>query len=705
MTAVPAIAPLSLGRASLGSFESASSREWLVTNGLGGFAAGTVSGANTRRYHGLLIAALKPPVARTLLVAQVDTTVHYRGRRYGLSSNEYAGGAVHPDGWCRLAEFRLEGTLPVWRWIVDDAVIERRVWMAHGANTTYVRHAVIEAAEPVTLELAPLCAHRDYHAHQRGRPDWRIARVAHGVRIDAWDGAPPLMLLDERGEYREQPEMYWNFHHRLEAERGLDADEDLFRPGLFVATLAAGGDDTLILTAERDAPRPPLESYAAECARQQRLLDAAFEPPNSDPGTGSANVTNVKPGTMIRQLVLAADQFVVERRGADGRPLGPTVIAGYPWFADWGRDTMIALPGLTLACGRPELAAQILRTFARFVSQGMLPNRFPDSGEAAEYNTVDATLWYFVAIEACWRATGDRALLRELYPVLAEIVAAHEHGTRYGIRVDESDGLLAAGVPGVQLTWMDAKVGDWVVTPRIGKPVEINALWFNALLAMRAFAAELRDGAAARRYLAAAERVARSFDAGFWLDDARYLCDVIDGPEGEAGPDGRRRDRSLRPNQIFALSLPHPLLDNGRARDVVDACLRELWTPVGLRSLGRNDPRYAGRYAGGPRERDGVYHQGTVWSWLAGPFALAHFRAYGDAVRARALLAGLDAHLDEACLGQVSEIFDGDAPHAPRGCAAQAWSVAETLRAWRELDECEAEARRHGATHGRPVAG
>ena len=694
MTSVPAFPPLTLGRASLGSFDAAASREWLVTNGLGGFAAGTVSGASTRRYHGLLVAALRPPVGRSVLVAQLEATVVYRGRRYALSTNEYAGGTVHPDGWCRLAGFLLEGTLPVWRWIVDDATIERRVWMAHGANTTYVRHAVVVAGAPLTLELAPLCAHRDYHSHRRGRADFRVARVAHGVRIDAWDGAPPITILHERGEYTDAPEMYWSFRHRLEAERGLDDGEDLFRPGLFTASLRMGDDNTLILTAETGEPRSPIESYAAESARQQRLLEDAL---------GATRDKEAAPAWMAR-LVLAADQFVVERRASDGQPLGHSVIAGYPWFADWGRDTMVALPGLTLACGRAELAARILRTFAQYVSEGMLPNRFPDSGEMPEYNTVDATLWYFVAVEAYWRATRDRMLLGELYPVLGEIVAAHERGTRYGIHVDDGDGLLAAGVPNVQLTWMDAKVGDWVVTPRIGKPVEINALWFNALLAMRGFAGELGDAPAAQRYLATAERVARSFDAAFWLDDAHYLCDVVDGPDGDLAADGRRRDRSLRPNQVFALSLPHPLLDNGRARAVVDTCLRELWTPVGLRSLGRSDGRYASRYVGGPRERDGVYHQGTVWSWLAGPFALAHYRAYGDAARARRLLDGLCAHLEEACLGQVSEIFDGDAPHTPRGCFAQAWSVAETLRAWRELDECETEERRR-ARRRRPVAG
>jgi predicted glycogen debranching enzyme len=394
-------------------------------------------------------------------------------------------------------------------------------------------------------------------------------------------------------------------------------------------------------------------------------------------------------------LVLAADQFLVERRASDGQALGHSVIAGYPWFSDWGRDTMIALPGLTLATGRPELAASILRTFAGFVSEGMLPNRFPDAGETPEYNTVDATLWYFVAVERAWRRTRDRSLLDDLYPVLREIVAAHERGTRYQIRVDQGDGLLYAGEPGVQLTWMDAKVGDWVVTPRIGKPVEVNALWFNALCAMRDFAVEVGDEKAAREYLARAERAGRSFAESFWHESGGYLYDVIDGLEGELGTNGLRRDASLRPNQVFAVSLPHPLLDNGRAKSIVDVCARHLWTPLGLRSLAPVDPRYVGRYAGGPRERDAAYHQGTVWSWLAGPFALAHYRAYGDATRAKQLLAGLSAHLREACIGQLSEIHDGDAPHLPQGCFAQAWSVAETLRAWRELDECETQEQRN----------
>jgi len=702
---------MNLQRDVLSSFESASSREWLVTNGLGGYASGTVAGLNTRRYHGLLVASLKPPVERRVLVAQLDCTVTYRGRRTELGVNEFAGGYVHPDGWRYLAEFRREGAIPVWRWIVGDLVLERRVWMAHGVNTTYVRYTVVAAAEPVELELAPLCTDRDYHWHHRGAADYRHSTIERGVRVQSAEGAVEYRLIAQSGEYRDDPAWYWNFHHRLEAERGLDADEDLFRPGIFRLRLTAGESSALMLTAEPGEPRSALESYAAERSREDALLSRAFEPTRTLEPTRASDPpapATTRP-TWIDALVLAADQFVVERRGGDatlfpkatvvtGSPAqekgsvpSHSVIAGYPWFSDWGRDTMIALPGLTLATGRPELAASILRTFARFVSDGLLPNRFPDAGDAPEYNTVDATLWYFVAIEQTWRHTRDRSLIADLYPVLRDIVEAHERGTRYHIRVDQGDGLLYAGEPGVQLTWMDAKVGDWVVTPRIGKPVEINALWFNALSAMREFAIELGDERAARDYLARAERAGRSFADAYWYAEGGYLYDVVDGFEGELGRDGRRRDASLRPNQVFAVSLPHPLLDNGRAKAVVDACARELWTPVGLRSLSPHDPHYIGRYVGGPRERDGAYHQGTAWSWLAGPFAIAHCRVYGDAAAAKQLLAGLGAHLTEACIGQLSEIHDGDAPHLPRGCFAQAWSVAETLRAWRELDECEAQ--------------
>ena len=386
----------------------------------------------------------------------------------------------------------------------------------------------------------------------------------------------------------------------------------------------------------------------------------------------SALVAALSPATptWIRQLTWAADQFLVRR--ADG---GASVIAGYPWFTDWGRDTMIALPGLTLATGRVAEAAAILRSFAAHLSDGMLPNRFPDGGEAPEYNTVDATLWYFAAVGAYVSVGDDRHFAEELFPVLADIVAWHDRGTRYGIHVDSHDQLLAAGSPDVQLTWMDARVGARVVTPRSGKAVEINALWQHALRVMRALARRLGHDAAARDYDERATAHARAFAERFWYADGGYLYDVVDTPDG--GDDAR-----LRPNQIFAVALSDALLDDLQRRAVVATCQRELWTPFGLRSLARHDPDYCGRYVGGPRQRDAVYHQGTVWSWLAGPFARAHHLVHGDADAALGLLEPLAAHLHHTGLGSVSEIFDGDAPHAARGCFAQAWSVATLLEAW-----------------------
>jgi len=418
-----------------------------------------------------------------------------------------------------------------------------------------------------------------------------------------------------------------------------------------------------VLSAE-PAPDPDGEAAWARRARHESDTLSCWTRARPEAKTAPA---------WIRHLVLAADQFVVRRPLPDD-PDGATVIAGYHWFGDWGRDTMIALPGLTLATGRPEVARKILTTFARFVDRGMLPNRFPDGGQAPEYNTADATLWYVEAIRAYHAATGDDGLLKDLYPMLESILAWHRDGTRYGIRQDPADGLLAAGEPGVQLTWMDAKVGDWVVTPRIGKPVEINALWYNALVAIAGFARRLRRPAEELDTQAA--RVATGFER-FWNRHDGWCFDVLDGPDGN--------ETALRPNQILAVSLPASALPPARRRAVVDACARHLLTSYGLRSLAPFDARYVGRYGGDQRARDGAYHQGTAWGWLLGPFALAHFNAYGDAARAREYLAPLADHLGDHGLGSIAEIFDGDAPFLPNGCIAQAWSVAETLRAWQAL--------------------
>ena len=655
-------------RTDFASAANAFEREWLVTNALGGFASGTLAQANTRRYHGLLLASLQPPVQRVLMVAKLEALARYRNCSYELGSNEFAGGTLSPRGFELLCAFEEEEGLPVWTYACGDARLEQRLWMADGRNTTYVRFRLREASSAMDLELRPLCTYRDYHAQARGGWSLEVAEEPRGCRVTAFPGARSYRVLVDRGDFQREPDWYWNFYHRAEAERGLDATEDLFRPGTFRVHLEPGDAVTVIATAEPDFD-PPETGFEREQRRRRSLLRAA---PSGAPD-------------WVKRLTLAADQFIVRRATPDGELRGTTVIAGYPWFSDWGRDTMIALPGLALATGRTQDAAAILRTFATHVSEGMLPNRFPDGGEQPEYNTVDATLWYFHAVAAYLGATTDVALLRDLYPVLREIIDWHRRGTRYGIRVDPEDGLLFAGEPGVQLTWMDAKVGDWVVTPRIGKPVEISALWHYALTQMAMWAQGLKDRVAAADYQNAAARVASSFSQRFWYPEGGYLYDVIDGPDGAVDRQGRSVDRSLRPNQIFAVSLGTNLLDLARARAIVDVCAAELLTPVGLRSLAPSDPRYAGRYMGDPRQRDGSYHQGTVWSWLLGPFALAHHYVYRDPGHALALLEGLASHLDEGCIGSVSEIMDGNAPHAPRGCFAQAWGVSEALRAFHSL--------------------
>ena len=660
---------LTLPRSDFVDQDSALAREWLVTNGLGGFACGTVAQANTRRYHGLLVAALAPPGERTLMVAKLDAMVSYQERQYELACNEFADGTTAPLGFAYLSAFHLEDGMPVWTYALADARLEERIWMAHGRNTTYVSFTLRHATAAVDLALLPLCTYRDYHAHTQGGWTLDVAAEARGCHVTAHTGARVYRLLIDRGRFLPGADWYWHFRQRVEAERGLDALEDLFRPGTFHARLAPNETITWIASAESETPLSAPAALAEEVNRRQGLVAQLAAPVPA----------------WIRKLTLAADQFVVTRVAADDKAAGTTIIAGYPWFGDWGRDTMIALPGLVLATQRHAEAASILRTFAAYVSDGMLPNRFPDHGAAPEYNTVDATLWYFHALNAYVEASADQELLRDLFPTLLEIVEWHRRGTRFGIKVDAEDGLLRAGEPGVQLTWMDAKFGDRVITPRIGKPVEVNALWHFALACMARWAQTLHEQRLAKQFERAAAQVARSFARAFWCESRAYLYDVVDATEGVVDARGRFVDASLRPNQIFAVSLGTKLLDARRARAVVDVCGRELLTPVGLRTLASGDPQYAGAYQGGPADRDAAYHQGTVWAWLLGPFALAHHRVYQDVNYALSLLAGLAPHLGEGCLGTVGEVFDGNVPHAPRGCFAQAWSVAQTLSAWQAL--------------------
>lgn len=660
---------IGLGRGDCGSLERAVEREWLVTNGMGGFASGTLGDVNTRRYHGLLMAAFSPPVGRTLLVAKADAAVRYAGNTYQLSCNEFADGTIAPHGYLHLESFFLDGAAPVWRYVLADALIEKRVLMAPGQNTTYLHFSVLRASATLELELKPLCTYRDYHSHSHGGWDMAIGRISDGFEVLAFPGAHPCRVICDGAAFTSDPAWHWNFKHRKEASRGLDDSEDLFCPGRFTLALNEGQDATLVMSAESAAP----EIFAAVRARVDesgRALLAAL--PSDAP-------------RWIRQLALAADQFIVSRY-RDGHAAGKTVIAGYPWFGDWGRDTMIALPGLTLALGRFDVAASILRTFAAHASEGMLPNRFPDNDEKPEYNTIDATLWYFHAVDQYTRRSGDLALAQELYPVLDDIVAWHRKGTRYGIKVDARDGLLSAGEDGAQLTWMDAKIGGWVVTPRIGKPVEVNALWYNALIVMAELSGQLDKQKQADEYRAAAAQVRSSFRR-FWNEEQGYLYDVIDGPEGKSDSEGRNRDRRLRPNQLFAVALPNSPLHEAQQKAVVDVCARELLTSHGLRSLARGQPGYAPYYRGDSVQRDAAYHQGTVWAWLIGPFADAHYRVYRNADKARSFLEPLGLHLGEACLGNISEIFDAEPPFAPHGCFAQAWSVSEVLRAWLDLHD------------------
>ncbi len=651
---------LDFGREVCGDLPIAERREWLVTNGLGGYASGTVAGLLTRRYHGLLIAALRPPVGRTLLLAKLDETATYDGHSYPLFANRWRGGGVEPTGFRYLERFRLEGTTPVWTFACADALLEKRVWMQPGANTTYIRYDLRRAGGPLHLDIRALVNYRDHHSSTRAG-DWtlQIEPVAHGLRLTASAGAVPFYLLSRDAGVIPASEWCEGLYLSAEARRGQIATEDLLCGATLQRTLQPG--ESLCLVASVD-PSPNLDgvaAYAGRRAYEEQVLAEA----------GRMPVLRAAPPA-IEHLVLAADQFIVRRPLPDGQQ-GYSVIAGYPWFADWGRDTMISLPGLTLVTGRYQIAWHILDTFAHHVHQGLLPNRFPDGGEAPEYNTADATLWYLEAIRACYAATGDEALLRRLFPTLEEIVAWHLRGTRYQIHADPADGLLYAGEPGLQLTWMDARVDDWVVTPRIGKPVEINALWYNALRILADFARIL--GEPAERYDALADRVAAGF-ARFW-NPAKGCCyDLLDGPEGN--------DPALRPNQLLAVSLPHSPLTADQQRAVVDLCARHLLTSHGLRSLAPDHPAYIGHYGGDRRQRDAAYHQGTVWGWLIGPFVRAHLRVYRNPAQARSYLEPLLRQVVSHGVGSISEIFDGDPPFTPHGCIAQAWSVAELLSAW-----------------------
>ncbi len=672
---------IEFGRDICGDLSQAEAREWLVTNGLGGYASGTVAGLLTRRYHGLLVAALKPPVGRTLLVAKLDETAERAGRTYPLFTNRWRDGSISIHGYRYLERFRLEDTTPVWTYALADDLLEKRVWMEPGANTTYLRYELARGSGPVALSIKILVNYRDHHGSTRGN-GWqmRVSAEDHGLTVVAYDGAVPFHLRSDRGRCETAHDWHWGFDLAMERARGLEDHEDHLHVGTILETVEEGKPLTIVLSTDPGASLDGAKALERR-ARQQRALLGTFA--KAQPALAKNALAWVEQG------IYAADQFIVDRPSPAASD-GQSVIAGYHWFADWGRDTMIALPGLTLTTGRPDIARRILKTYAAFVDRGMVPNRFPDASEKPEYNTVDATLWYVEAIRAYHAATGDDRLMRELFPVLAEIVDWHRRGTRYGIRLDHADGLLRAGEEGMQLTWMDAKIGGWVVTPRMGKPVEVNALWYNALRALAAFARIARKPADEYDELAA--RAEAGF-ARFWNDSLGYCNDVLDGPDGD--------DPSLRPNQIFAVSLPASPIDLERQRAIVDVCARHLLTSYGLRTLAPDHPAYVGQYGGDQRSRDAAYHQGTVWGWLLGPFVTAHLKVYRDPVQAQSFLEPMIRHLGSHGLGTLSEIFDGDPPFTPQGCIAQSWTVAELLRAWAEIAAFKKQPTRATSRKGR----
>ena len=651
---------VSFGREICGDLAIAETREWLVTNRLGGFASGTVSGNLTRRFHGLLIAALHPPLGRTLLVSKFDEIADYDGKAYSLATNRWRGGAIDPVGYRQIEEFHLHGTSPVWRYACADARLVKTIWMEQGANTTYVRYHLESASCRLKLQVKVLVNYRDFYGLTQAG-DWRmdIRRVESGLRVLAFGGAAPIYLLSSVANFAPSHEWYRGFDLANERSRGFDCDEDHLHAGTLTAELDPGESVTIVASTDPQASLDSRAAWQAHLERESSLFERfrSAHPQCDVPAWAG-------------QLALAADQFIVERRLANGAKAS-TVIAGYHWFGDWGRDTMVALPGLTLATGRPEIARNILMAWANFADQGMLPNRFPETGERPEYNSVDAALWYFQAVREYWTATHDAEFLRSVFPTLAGIIHWYRQGTRYNIHVDPADGLLYAGEPSVQLTWMDAKVGDRVVTPRMGKPVEVNALWLNALAAMKEFAAELREPT--EDLERAAQQALKGFER-FWNAAAGCCFDVLDGPEGS--------DASIRPNQVFAVSLPVSPFDLERQRTIVQAVERHLLTSHGLRSLDPDDPHYCGTYGGDERLRDAAYHQGTVWGWLLGPFVIAHLRVWNDLAVAARYLEPMIHQLQTHGLGTASEIFDGDAPFTPHGCIAQAWTVAELLRAW-----------------------
>ena len=637
--------------------------EWLLTNGIGGYASGTVSGAITRRYHGLLVAALANPYGRTMMLDSVTEWLW-------PDQEKTAGKATS----LVVTEFRWEGGLPVWQYSGGNVVLEKRLVMPNRQNTVYILYKLLGQAGPVRLGIRPAFHFRPHDSAVNWGAAQNYGVTARGDRYEFSNDSelPPLRLTvhGNSSGLALDHQLNQSVFYQAESDRGYECEGWLWSPGYFTLELKQDTVTGMVASTEMwesiHALTPP-QALDAELERRRLLLTIA-ESEKQDP--------------VVSELALAADQFLIVpvgrqqdkvRAQATGDEIR-TVIAGYYWFTDWGRDTMISLEGLALCTGRRHEAGWILRTFAHYVRDGLIPNLFPEGQKEGLYHTADATLWFFHTLQRYVEITGDRSLLESLLPKMIDILHWHLRGTRFGIHVDPADGLLTQGAAGYQLTWMDAKVGDWVVTPRRGKAVEINALWYNALMLTAQWIRE-ESGKATGEFDEAAQKARESFNARFWNASKNYLFDVVDGENGD--------DPCCRPNQIFAISLEHPVLGEEHWLPVLQVVKDRLLTPRGLRSLAPGEPDYKARYYGDLRARDAAYHQGTVWAWLIGPFVDAWLRVFpNDQAGARKCLDGLVSHLGEACIGSISEVFDAEAPYTARGCIAQAWSVAEVLRAW-----------------------
>ncbi len=637
------------------NFDKATTKEWLETNGLGGWASSTICGTNTRNYHGMFVIATKPPVGRIVALSKLEETIIIDNNKYELQANQFPG-SICDSGLKYFTKFT-KGIFPAFQYNIGEVEIEKTIAAIHGKDIVVVIYEVKKAPAPFTMELKPLVAGRDYHSLSKANDSISRETVFgdNVLTLKTYKDIPPICIQVKGASFKSHPDWFLNFEYKEEQARGLSFAEDLFCHGNFIVHLKQGSKLGIIISTEEYSQSDAFELLAGEQKRRELLFE-------------QLPLQN----SFTKTLALAADQFVV-KRGEDLK----TIIAGYHWFSDWGRDTMIALPGICLATKKYEDAKKIIRSFSHHIHQGIIPNRFPDSGETPEYNTVDATLWYFIAIKKYLDYTGDKDfVLNEMYPHLKDIIAWHEKGTHYNIHV-EPDGLLYSGEYGVQLTWMDAKIGNWVVTPRMGKAVEINALWYNALMILSDFAGLKGIDADKTEYSKKGDIVKKAFKETFVIKDKGYLYDFVNVQE---------RNDDIRPNQIFALSLPYEILDKVTSMSVLKTVEEHLLTPYGLRSLSPEHYKYEGHYGGNQWSRDGAYHQGTVWSWLLGPYITAKIRLEGDFGKTvvERLLNNFQHHFSDAGIGTISEIFDGDAPYYPKGCIAQAWSVAEVLRAYLE---------------------